>query len=97
MPNPVLTAMTAVCILATPGLANAEHVDGNLKDPRMQRIESLKTGIDILDAEAAIPKNAFYAAESLRQTQGRLMMELRRTQEGHDAALVEGDWNGHPG
>ena len=91
MPNPVLTAMTAVCILAAPGLANAEHVDGNLKDPRMQRIESLKTGIDILDAEAAKPKNAFYAAESLRQTQGRLMMELRRTQESRDSALDEGD------
>ena len=91
MPNPVLTAMTAVCVLAASGSANAEHVDRDLKDPRMQRIESLKTGIDILDAEVAKPKNAFYAAESLRQTQGRLMMELRRTLESRDAAFAKGD------
>jgi hypothetical protein len=90
MPNPILTAMTAICVLAAPGLANAEHVDGDLENLTMQRIESLKTGIDIR-RRSCHTEECFLRGESLRQTQGRLMMELRRTLESRDAALAEGD------
>lgn len=87
----LMTTLTAACALAVPGMASAGHLEQDAKDPRAQRIEALKTGIDILDTEAAKAKNAFYGTESLRQKQGRLLMDLRRTQETREAAPAKAE------